>query len=309
MKNQLLLVRLEEVLGKGVKTARTNYAFHCPFCNHSKKKLEVDLHTDEKGKNRWACWVCSSRGQSIRSLLTKMNTPSDKKTNILSLIKKEYLPSSSKIYSEQLTLPESFQPLWSASKDSYIVNRYRNYLYKRGVNDTDIISYNIGFCTKGEYAGRIVIPSYDENNELNFYIGRSIEPKEFFKYRNPPGEKELIFFENRINWDLPVTLVEGVFDAIAVKRNAIPILGTNPPKLLFQKLIEKQVQTVYIALDKEALDKALSLSMKLLSLIPEVYLVELDQEDPSSAGFINFQEKKYTTEVLDDSSLLKLKLR
>lgn len=309
MNNQLLLVRLEEVLGKGVKTARTNYAFHCPFCNHSKKKLEVDLHTDEKGKNRWACWVCSSRGQSIRSLLGKMNVPSEKKTNILSLIKKDYSPTTDKIYREQLTLPESFQPLWSASKNSYIVNRYRKYLYKRGINDTDILSYNIGFCTKGEYAGRIVIPSYDENNELNFYIGRSIEPKEFFKYRNPPGEKELIFFENRINWNFPIILVEGVFDAITAKRNAIPILGTNPPKLLFQRLIEKQVQTVHIALDKDALEKALSLSMKLLSIVPEVYLVELEEEDPSSAGFLKIREKIDTAEALDDASVLKLKLR
>ncbi len=309
MNNQLLLVRLEEVLGKSVKTARTNHAFHCPFCNHSKKKLEVDLQTDEKGRNRWACWVCSAKGQTIRSLLNKLRTPSDKKQSILSLIKGSTFTDNDYVYQEQLTLPESFIPLHQASTESIIVRRFRNYLNSRGITDTDIISYNIGYCTKGDYKDRIVIPSYDENNELNFYIGRSINPGHYPKYKNPPGDKELIFFESRINWDLPITLVEGVFDALAVKRNAIPILGTNPPKTLLKTIIEKGVQTVYIALDKEALDKALSLSMKILPLVSEVYIVELDQDDPSSAGFTNFQESKYRAQYLDDSSLLKLKLR
>lgn len=309
MNNQLLLVRLEEVLGKGVKTARTNHAFHCPFCNHSKKKLEVDLHTDENGKNYWACWVCSAKGQTINSLLNRLPISLDKKGSILSLIKKGPSLVSDYKYVEQLTLPESFKPLSQASTESFTVRRYLKYLYKRGLTDVDIITYNIGYCTKGDYSGRIVIPSYNENNELNFYIGRSIDPNHYPKYKNPPGDKELIFFENRINWDLPVTLVEGVFDAMTAKRNAIPILGTNPPKLLLKRLIERRVDTVYIALDKEALDKALSLSMKVLPLVSKVYLVELDQEDPSSAGFVNFQEKKYSTELLDDCTLLKLKLR
>ena len=43
MVNQLLVSLVNSVLGTGKATARNNYAYHCPFCNHHKPKLEVNL--------------------------------------------------------------------------------------------------------------------------------------------------------------------------------------------------------------------------------------------------------------------------
>ncbi len=36
----------------------------------------------------------------------------------------------------------------------------------------DIIKYNIGFCNEGPYGGRVIIPSYDDNGKLNYFIAR-----------------------------------------------------------------------------------------------------------------------------------------
>ena len=43
-----LLGSIENILGKSHKRARDNHAFHCPFCNHRKPKLEINMHTTER---------------------------------------------------------------------------------------------------------------------------------------------------------------------------------------------------------------------------------------------------------------------
>jgi len=64
MENQALLILLESVLGKGHPTSKGNVAFHCPFCNHHKRKLEVQLDTNEKNENPWHCWTCPPKNSS-----------------------------------------------------------------------------------------------------------------------------------------------------------------------------------------------------------------------------------------------------
>ena len=45
-----LLGSIENLLGKSHKRARDNHAFHCPFCNHHKPKLEIKMSTNEQGQ-------------------------------------------------------------------------------------------------------------------------------------------------------------------------------------------------------------------------------------------------------------------
>ena len=56
------------------------------------------------------------------------------------------------------------------------------------------------------------------------------------------------------------------------------------------KLVESQVKTVYLALDKDALKEALTYSEQLINLGKEVYLIELDGKDPSDLGFTSMTE-------------------
>ena len=68
---------------------------------------------------------------------------------------------------EGSTTIEEFKPLWNG-RDS-IVKRHPSYLYKRGINDKDILKYNIGYCDDGLYSNRI-LPSYDSDGQLNFLL-------------------------------------------------------------------------------------------------------------------------------------------
>lgn len=300
-----LLGGLENILGKGSKKSGSNYAFHCPFCNHKKKKLEINLETDEAGKNFWECWVCKTRGQTINSLLRQLKVSPEQAHPILAYVKK----GEKQYYKVEptLALPEEFKPLSLASSTSVIANKIKKYLYKRGLTDYDFYRYNIGYCTQGEYSGRVIIPSYDENNQLNFFTSRTFEDA-YHKYKNPQASRDIIFFENTINWDLPVILVEGPFDAIAVRRNGIPILGQSPSKNLLRRIVSNKVQEVYVALDKDALKQAISICEQLLSMGKRVYLVDMEDKDPSDMGFEKFTQKIKQAPELTTSGLIKYKL-
>ena len=110
----------------------------------------------------------------------------------------------------------------------------------------------------GEFANRIIIPSYDRDNELNYFIARSwVQTK--LKYKNPSIPKDTIIFnENRINFDEDVYLVEGVFDSLFVS-NSIPLLGKHMSSLLFEKLYSEAKKNIIIGFDGDAFQNAKNL--------------------------------------------------
>jgi len=300
-----LLGSIENILGKSYKRARENYAFHCPFCNHRKPKLEINMHTNEKGQNPWECWVCQTRGRTIRSLLKQLKTPREQAADIL-----KYLPKGSTIEYKQLSiieLPKEYQMLYSASSTSVVANLIKKYLYERGLTDNDFIKYGIGYATSGEYGGRVIIPSYNGSNQLNYFIARSYDGN-YFKYKNPEASKDIIFFENLINWNTPIILCEGVFDAMSIKRNAIPILGKSISLSLYKKIITSPLKDIYIALDQDARNRALEMSQQLLNQGKRVFLINLPDKDPSDMGFEAFTKLVQQAEELDLSSLMLHKL-
>jgi len=300
-----LLGSIENLLGKSHKRARANHAFHCPFCNHRKPKLEINMATNDEGHNPWECWVCQTKGRTIRSLLRQLKTPRDQAQDIL-----KYLPKGTQIEYKGLSiieLPKEYQPLYSASNTSVVANLVRKYLYERGLTDNDFIKYGIGYCTTGDYGGRVIIPSYSGSGQLNFFVARSFDGN-YYKYKNPEASKDIIFFENLINWNQPIVLCEGVFDAMAIRRNAIPILGKSISNSLYKKILTSSLTDIYIALDEDAQDVAMKISEKFLNSGLKVYNVKMKGKDPSEMGFKDFTKYIQTAEELDFSNLMMHKL-
>jgi len=305
MEYTVLLASVENILGKSHKRARGNHAFCCPFCNHRKPKLEINFATNEKGENPWECWVCQTRGRTIRSLLYQLKIPKEEAKDIL-----KYLPKG-QVYNLELStsvqLPKEFQLLSNATPTSFVGNIIKKYLYERGFTDNDFIKYSIGYCTSGEYGGRVIIPSYNASNQLNFFVARTYDGN-YFKYKNPEASKDIVIFENLINWNTPIIICEGVFDAIAIKRNAVPILGKSISNALMKKLIQSKAEEIYIALDKDAQSKAFQYSEQFLSMGKKVFLVKMEEKDPSEMGFKNFTKHIQTAEQLDLQTIMQYKL-
>ena len=159
------------------------------------------------------------------------------------------------IKKEAIFLPEGFLPLL-ASDRSYHRQKALKYMRKRGYSNAQIFRMKVGVCTKGEYKGRVIVPSFDDQGDLNYFIARTYS-NDFPKYKNPKVSKALMIFnELTINFNHPIVIVEGVFDAMRVGNNAVPILGSTikSDHLLFQRIVENKTP-VYIALDADAYKK------------------------------------------------------
>lgn len=304
MENLILLNSLESILGPSHKKSKDNYAFHCPFCNHYKPKLEINLLTNNKGENPFACWVCNTKGKTIRSLLLQLKISPDTANTILKHVNNSV--SKELDIEVNLRLPKEFKPLYEGSTIEF--SRVKKYLYSRGLTEEDFIKYEIGYCASGAYANRVVIPSYDSNGILNFFVSRLAGNIQGVPYKNPAVNKDIIFFESMINWKAPIVLCEGVFDAMAIKRNVIPILGKVVSKKLYERLAHNETKDVYIALDRDALKGALSIADKLLALGKRVFLVDLQEKDPSIMGFKSFTKLISQAEPLTFEKLLTYKL-
>jgi DNA primase len=183
------------------------------------------------------------------------------------------------------------------------------FLRKRGITADDIIKYNIGFCKDGPYKDRVIIPSYDENGILNYFIARAYKD-DMQKYKNPPTDaKSIIGLELFVNWDAPIILIEGMFDALTVKRNVIPLFGKIIHEKLMTKLVRSSVNRIYIALDPDAIKNALKYAEQLMTYGKEVYLVELDGKDANEIGFERFLNTIEQAQPLDFQSLLMKKIQ
>ena len=128
------------------------------------------------------------------------------------------------------------------------------------------------------------------------------------KYKNPPVSKDVIGFELFINWDEPIILCEGVFDAIAVKRNAIPLFGKTIPKSLMKKIFEKRVSKIYILLDNDAYWDSIKMTDVLMRNGINVQLVRLNDDDPSDMGFTKVTNLIKKSNKTSFSDLVRMKL-
>jgi len=306
MVNELLVNLVNNVLGTSKRTARGNQAYTCPFCHHQKPKLEINFTENKEGFNPWQCWVCGQKGKTIKSLFKRLKVSSDYFQELNKLVKNISLDDIKEIKSNLLELPKEYKTF--VNNKDIIARHALSYLKKRNITKQDIIKYNIGYCNSGQFMNMIIIPSYDNNGKLNYFTARSFEKDPFIKYRNPDTSRDIIPFELFINWDLPIILCEGPFDAMVIKRNVIPLFGKNLQPSLMKKIVTSKVQKIYIALDNDAIKQALGFCEQLLDIGKEVYLVELKGKDPSDMGFENFTKLIQTTSPLTQYKLMEKKL-
>ena len=245
-------------------------AFSCPVCSYDIKGLdELDgrgnLEINYK-QGVYKCWSCAETHDThgrLRYLIKKYGTLRQLKKFEL-LIPNEPGEEEKKLY-KKVRLPKEFISFKTASIGIKLTHHYKrayNYLKERNVTDEMIEKFNIGFCYEGKYANRIIIPSYDSDEILNYFVARSYETRPYRKYDNPEAEKQMIIFnEFLIDWNEPIYIVEGPFDSIFVP-NSIPMLGKKISDLLFNMLYER-AKKVIIVLDGDAFADAEKLYHKL----------------------------------------------
>ena len=185
--------------------------FACPSCNHHKRKFSVNLD-----KNAFKCWVCDYRGRNLRRVVRRFGTyiqlqKWDSITNRSDLERFAdlFMEPESGESAQKLELPKEFISLCHDKIPATGMYALR-YLSSRGISKEDIVRWKIGYCFSGEYRNRIIFPSFDNDGDVNYFVGRSYNG-DSYKYKNPKASKNIVFNHLYVDWNKDLTIVEGIF--------------------------------------------------------------------------------------------------
>ncbi len=278
-------------------------SFDCPVCSYDIKQLD---HGDGKGnleinykRGVYKCWSCAETHDthgSIFKLVKKYGSPRQNKKFLL--LMPEEVDEVKRVY-KKVYLPKEFISFKNVSQGLKLTPQFKqawNYIKKRNITDEMIEKFNIGFCYTGLYENRIIIPSYDTELTLNYFIARSYLSKTKLKYKNPEVQKEIIIWnEHLINWEERLYIVEGAFDSIFVP-NSIPMLGKFMSDNLFKTIYTNAKKDIVIVLDPDAWNDATRLYHKMNcgKLMGRVFIVKLegDQDIADLKGDLSNYEIK-----------------
>jgi transcription elongation factor Elf1 len=267
---------IEKLFGK-VQIGKNDFAVKCPFCKHkNSEKLKLAIKIDSHLTH---CWVCSYSAFSLLPIIKKFGTQQQ-----FIEYKEKFLIKRSKydeiVETEQrIQLPSDFKPFF----DNKILNdpdtkACLSYLLNRGLSEEYIFLLKFGISNEFGWKRRVIMPSFDEEGMLNYYIGRAIDNYIFPKYNNVKSDKnKIIFNEITLDWNKPLALVEGPLDlSKCIRFNATCLLGNqlSENSLLFNKILENSTPIV-IMLDNDLPEKIQQLALLLNNYNIDVYTTDL----------------------------------
>lgn len=248
---------------------------YCPFCMSDKRKLSVNIGGGTYN-GYFQCWrpECGRRG----FLETHERDVKAKK------VRADIIPD----------MPEEFELLTrkSGALEQIRLAKYRKYLYGRGVTQRIINEANIGCCTRGKYAGHVVIPITCEGKVAGF-VARTITGK---TYKYPPGfERAFYPFNQDVlqeETDIPAIIVEGPFDAIVHWPFAVACLGQ--PVDEHWEIIKRARRPILLAFDADQGAKSEFRAAKLrLDGVNAKWMKIPPGKDPGGADRVKFLRKAF----------------
>lgn len=281
---------LVEFLGEskqgGYDKDTIQYQFGCPRCIDKYGEDEaLKYHLDVNLKDGiFKCWKCVTQDEEMQGKLgklIKMYGSADlykRYKEAVGSIKESHLYELSDFSGLTISfepntyvrLPKTFRRInIEKCKDK----RLLEYLDKRKIDQEFIDKFTLGYTTWDEedysMRNRIIIPSYDEFGDINYYLGRDYTGKSKLRYKNCDADKkEIVFQESLINWDATIYLCEGSFDAMRFPSNGIAILGKSlgTEYNLYKKIMERANADVVIALDGDTAEIETKKLYKLLNV-------------------------------------------
>lgn len=287
-----LLHLLDEILGDRRKhyAIKKQVSYDCPICS-GEKGIEHDYKGNFEvnyGKGVYKCWACGETHNTKGSIsrLIKKFGDNHQYTRFKALnIAFDYTNIVENLEIKIMELPEDCVPLSTDDGKKRGQLGYE-YLKSRGITDDIIDTYNLFYVYGGKYKNRILIPSFNIFDELEFFVTRSIF-KNKLKYLNPSANKlAIIFNESLIDWTSPITLVEGPFDHLVVP-NSIPLLGKKFYEVLFKKIYKNAESKIFVALDGDAYEDAVNIyrTLDVGKLKGRIYIVPIPKPTDISEIF------------------------
>lgn len=282
---------IESCFGTAKITAdNKNAVVFCPMCKANgkeKRKLAIGINNGV-----YHCWVCEAKGRNIGRVALKYSLQKKTAMSLYTYFKKDSKDEKQIDLEEKknITLPEDFRLV---AKDRSAQGRHAfTYLKNRGFKEEDLWRFKVGTSNKFSFRNRVIFPSFDHDQNLNFYTARSILSNVKKRYHNcASSRKDVIFKEFNIDFSKTLVLTEGVFDLLHTPDNSTCLLGSwmDEKYKIFKKIV-KYNTPVILCLDEDAMSKTQKIAAKLYS-----YNIDVKIAFPSGKDFgdMNKAEVEY----------------
>lgn len=274
----------------GPSTARGNIYCHCVWCGAQDRGHHLGISLHGKG---WACWRNElHRGKSpvrlIHGLLGCSWERAAQLAGVRSLGTANELEQILAGLDETDDIPATPELKWPADIKYLSQSRVStkpgiNYLVENRGYTTDQAfelaeHYELRWSLSGPFAYRICIPVFDELGFLTTWTGRTVDPRNNFRYRTLSANQDKALADNLPQARLPITecllgeqdlgdggdvliVTEGPFDAMRLDFaghmqgiRATCVFGQNMSQTQFNKLVmlSYSYKKKYILLDADA---------------------------------------------------------
>jgi DNA primase len=245
----------------------THFTGRCPLCgdsakSQSKKRFNLDWNN---GRPMFHCFNCGesgsfldfysqiegiSRGHAYKILYEHDVSQYDSKS-----IREKYAEERMEEIVEETFIFQDILSDCLAPGDKaggYVTQKFQNYLLNF-IKDRKIPkSIKIFVAYKGKYKGRIIIPIYDDKNNLTYFQGRAVNDSIKPKYLNPDLDKTTIIYNvSRFERDKFIIVTEGLLDAFMVPPQGTASLGSSITEEFIKELLTKSDKGVILAFDND----------------------------------------------------------
>jgi len=185
------------------------YRFSDPFDDHDDNSAGVNFHYDKVRGFR------SGFVGTISDFIEKYEQVDNSEILLRNLEPEDYAQANEarEINTDEIAQwPKYFMPLDHYNK------RMHNYLMRRGFDYEELKEIGFGYCLRGDYAYRLIIPFFI-NSELKYWQGRTVLSNCEPKYLNPPANycpltKNMLWYnQDALKYNDKIYITEGWSDA------------------------------------------------------------------------------------------------
>ncbi|MEG1415159.1 MAG: hypothetical protein RSC49_01015 [Clostridium sp.] len=280
----------------------------CPFCGRT-QKFGINISLD-----RTNCFVCGSHG-SVLDLVTELEgleNYSLAKQFIDNGTESNYHYVEEKVTLKEhraIMLPDGFRNIRLG--ESTVAKAARSYLISRGFDINTVSRKGWGYGTTGKYFGYIIIP-FTAKGELTYFNAR-LYMGSGPRYNNPDNDvtglgKSFIWYNHdALYMYKTIFLCEGVFNSVTIGEKAVAAGGKFVSRYQINELIKCPVERVIICLDRDAIDKAVDLALKLVDF-KKVKVIKFPEGlDANDLGHKKTMKLIYQSRYLSKLDLNKMK--
>lgn len=283
------------------KIGEDEIQLNSPFKNDKKFHLGISLQKSSLGlwndfkppqdKGNFYSFVSKFKNISYQQAKMKIVEEYLSDIDINIALKDKDLMQSKKLYKyRRIYLPKNtFKILQNGKLTSKYAKPFFDFLHnQRNIEIDTIEKNNISCCVAGNYAGHLIVPFYNENKELVYYLARNLKTKKYKNISNKiaQGKGGGIGYNIFTNEDT-IVLTESVWDALRLRDNGVALLSNKITKMQIENLKKHPKKTIIIAGDNFKKDSAgkngiIQVGQELKMRMPNVDILVFMWEDKFS---------------------------